>query len=55
MKNILSLILVLCVVIIALTLMGIIHVPLFYPYAGVIICSTILLRIMINTNIRSVQ
>jgi hypothetical protein len=45
-KNILSIFLVICGLIVGLTLLDIINIPLFYPYAGIIISTTVLLIIL---------
>lgn len=54
-KNILSVVLVICGLIVGLTLLDIINVPLFFPYAGIIISTTIMLIIIFKNRINSVR
>ncbi|POZ56705.1 hypothetical protein LYSIN_01488 [Lysinibacillus sphaericus] len=45
-KNIFSLILMICGLLVGLTLLDFIHLPLFFPYAGIIISTTVILIIL---------
>ncbi|MFJ7406196.1 MULTISPECIES: hypothetical protein [unclassified Lysinibacillus] len=45
-KNIFSLIIMICGLLVGLTLLDIIHLPLFFPYAGIIISTTVILIIL---------
>jgi len=46
MKNFFSLILMICGILVGLTLLDFIHLPLLFPYVGIIISTTIILIIL---------
>ncbi|MFJ5789617.1 hypothetical protein ACIQXW_05730 [Lysinibacillus sp. NPDC097162] len=45
-KNIFSLLLMICGLLVGLTLLNIIQLPLIFPYAGIIISTTVILIIL---------
>jgi hypothetical protein len=57
-RNILSVFLIICGLVLVLTLLNIINVPLIFPYAGIIISTTIILIIIFknkNTKTNSIR
>jgi len=54
-KNMLSFVLLLCGLVIGLTLLNVIHVPLIFPYAGIIVSTTMLVPLILKSSNKLVQ
>lgn len=54
-KNIFSFVLLLCGLVVGMTLLNIFHVPLIYPYAGIIVSTLLLFLLFLKSNNELVQ